>query len=292
LGTVDLTMNYPDFIIIGAAKSGTTMLTSWLRDREDVFVPEFDELNFWAYDEHSPGKLRWGNSPERDWPVTSANKYAEMFDNAPKNCATGECSVMYLESAFAAERIYSANPDTRLIVLLRDPVQRAISGYWMAHRNGWTNDTLGTAFSPENDRVKVGEYDTLLKPYLKLFPRNRLLVLDYSRLKTEPEKVQKEVCDHLSLDSTIVSSFRTVNQGGAPRWQRLYDLSRNKTLIKLGRNFQYSPIHKAVRSLRSKTLVQNKDIPMEEINQLRDHYRPHVENLESLLKMPFPTWLE
>jgi hypothetical protein len=103
-------MRNPDFVIAGAPKCGTTALYSYLKDRPDVFMPEFKEPHFFASDFRSYRQVS-----ERD-------AYLAMFAGAAPDAMVGEASVWYLLSQVAVPNIMRANPSARVIVMLRNPV--------------------------------------------------------------------------------------------------------------------------------------------------------------------------
>src|SRR6185295_16842547 len=114
----------PDFLIIGAAKSGTTALYRWLDQHPDVWLPETKEPHFFGRD-----KI-WANG--LDW-------YAALFEAAPAGAITGEASTTLTSHRLAhraAERVASVVPDARLIYVLREPISRMRSHYALYVRTG------------------------------------------------------------------------------------------------------------------------------------------------------------
>ncbi len=273
----------PDFLLIGAAKAGTTAVTNWLRARNDVFVPRLDEVNFWAYDPERLGELRWGSTPERHWPVTDAEAYRCLFRRAPSGAVRGECSVVYLESKIACDQIAASLPDVKLIVILRDPVVRAISGFHMATRNGWTDDSWTEAFAPDKDRVKTGEYHRLLAPYVDAFSRSQLLVLDHAELSTDPASACRKIEDFLGLEHRGDNQIPSANVGGRVRHQRLYDLTRNRHMVRLGSRWRGSPAHRLAQRARSSTMTTAEPPPDGLVNELARHYARMLPDLRELL---------
>src|SRR5437867_4308222 len=118
----------PTFLVIGAARSGTTALYLYLRQHPNVFMSRDKETNFFAFegealDFRGPGAEFVNNS------VVTLNAYLRLFADAPENAAIGEASPLYLYSLHAAERIHARLPDVRLIAILRNPIEQAYSHY-------------------------------------------------------------------------------------------------------------------------------------------------------------------
>jgi len=129
-------MKYPNFLIIGAARSGTTTLYECLRLHSDIYFPLSDaEPKFFS----------------REQEYIKGNEYYldRYFFNADAYVAVGEKSTEYMENQSSAIRIYSFNPSIKLLCMLRDPVERAISNYWWSVSNGHEKRPINEALRAE-----------------------------------------------------------------------------------------------------------------------------------------------
>ncbi|HEX9660552.1 MAG TPA: sulfotransferase [Rhodothermales bacterium] len=129
-------MRLPDFLVVGAAKSGTTSLYHLLRQHPDVFMSAVKEPGFFALKNrdlqfNGPGDM---NAIGR-CSVNSLETYTALFDEAGSGVAAGEASNIYLYSPEAPPAIKAAIPNVKLIAMLRDPVERAFSAYLMMLRD-------------------------------------------------------------------------------------------------------------------------------------------------------------
>jgi hypothetical protein len=115
----------PDFVIAGAAKCGTTALYEYLSLHPSVFMPELKEPAFFSPD-----------LPDR---VATLEEYRALFAAAPPQCMTGEASTTYLYSRVAIEQLVAHNPNVKVIVMLRNPVDAAYSLHGHAYRYGHEN---------------------------------------------------------------------------------------------------------------------------------------------------------
>jgi len=118
-------MSRPNFLIVGAGKSGTTTLADWLRQHPQVFIPAVKELNYFAGIPDLLGR------PNKTW-----GAYLSNFEPAGDAAAIGEASPSYLSTPDAAARIRDRLPDVKIIILLRNPVDRAFSSYHGAKMGG------------------------------------------------------------------------------------------------------------------------------------------------------------
>ena len=140
----------PSFVIIGAQRGGTTSLYDWLTSHPDVLAASQKELHFFDGKNYDRG-MGW---------------YRSRFPIARRGKITGESTPHMLYNPLSPQRAAAMlPPTTRYIVLLRDPVERAISHYWLSRRSGAETEDLATAISleasrlaPEQDAFSNGRY--------------------------------------------------------------------------------------------------------------------------------------
>lgn len=176
----------PDFVIVGAAKSATTWLSDNLGRCPDAFIPG-PEPHFFS-DNFSRG-LGW---------------YEEWFREARPEQVVGEKSADYLAHPDAAARLRRVLPNARLVVQLRNPVDRAYSDYCMLFRRGEVGPAPERYLDPGKAEVRRfldgGLYGRHLAAYYALFPRDQIKVILYDDIRRDPERIFAEVCEFLGLD--------------------------------------------------------------------------------------------
>jgi hypothetical protein len=186
----DETGRLPDFLVIGAAKSGTTSLAKWLDAREDVYVPARKELHFF--------------DRMRTWEHGAA-WYAAQFAGAGAGVTkVGEATPPYLAHAVAAERIAATVPDVRLIALLREPAERAWSHFAYDRDIGHPTTPFEAMVASagredEHQYVRIGRYVRHLERITSLLSRDQLLVVWFDDLRDRPAEVWRTVCAFLDL---------------------------------------------------------------------------------------------
>ena len=126
-----MTDRLPDFLLIGAARAGTTALHSYLRQHPDIFMPARKEPNFFAFqndvlDCKGPGADYINNS------VTDLTAYKALFNPAPAHAKLGEASPLYLFSERAPANIKETAPHAKMVVILRNPIEQAYSHFMYA----------------------------------------------------------------------------------------------------------------------------------------------------------------
>ena len=198
----------PNFLIVGAAKSGTTTLASHLSKHPDVYVPPAKELYFFERDE------LWDKGP--DW-------YAEQFASAGDAIAVGEATPGYMFYPWSVERIAQLLPGVRAIVCLRDPVERAYSHYlhW-ADRMWFEPRSFGEAVEDElaagADEVAAhdprrsppyfaylarGKYLEQLERLAGALGRDSVHVLLLEDLQADPGGTFSAICSFLGVDPGV-----------------------------------------------------------------------------------------
>jgi len=250
-------MRRPDFLIIGAQRAGTTSLFEDLRQHPAICLPAKKELHFFDV------QLRRG----AEW-------YFHQFP--PASCAvpsgrslTGEATPYYLFHPKAAERCFALVPDVRLIILLRNPVDRAHSHYEHAVSTGRESLSFEDALQAEEERLRDslaileadansvsrshrlysyasrGIYVDQLARWTRLFPPERMLLLCSEELFQDPEKQHAKLYRFLGIPP-MMPSFSRLNRGSYPKMSsdtrrrliqffephnaRLYELLRNSCL--------------------------------------------------------------
>ena len=210
-----------DFLGIGAQKAGTTSLHEYMRTHPQLYLPEAKEQPFFTDDDgYAEG-----------WETFSA----VAFHGAPRGRRYGKITPHYLAgpvawhqatptgepaSAVTARRIAQHFPDVRLVVMLRDPVERAISSYWQAVVLGDEPRPLNAALEAElapdalaaarahptdgHQHIVAGEYGRALADYLRCFRRDQLFVGSTSMLGREPMTLLGELWRFLGVDDSHV----------------------------------------------------------------------------------------
>ena len=133
-------MRLPDFLGIGTQKGGTTYLHGLLKQHPQVYLAYPKEVHFFSL--HYDKGLNW---------------YSHQFDIATADQRCGEITPYYLFHPLAAERIATALPKVKLVVLLRDPVDRALSQYFHSKRLGLESLDLEEALIAEPRRLSDAE---------------------------------------------------------------------------------------------------------------------------------------
>lgn len=177
----------PDFIVIGAMKSGTSSLYQWLGQQPEFELPPMKEPHFFSRDEVWQRGQPW---------------YLDLFPEAPGKLV-GEASTTYTNPDHcqeAAARMASVVPDARLVYVLRQPVERMRSHYRHAVLRGEERRPLAEVLSdPDNRYLQRSLYHHCLAPYLKVFDHSQICVVRFEDLVSDGAPAWPVVLGHLGL---------------------------------------------------------------------------------------------
>jgi hypothetical protein len=228
----------PDFLILGAQKAGTTALYAYLRWHPEITGPSFKEVSF--FDRHYVRGERW---------------YRAHLPASRSGKIVGEASPSYLFHPLAPERVAQMLPSARLIVLLRNPVDRAFSHYQHEFALGREPLSFEDAIDREDERMRGevehmlndasyfseawwnytylarGRYAEQLERWFTTFPREQLLVLLTDELASDPAGTYRRVLEFLGVDARELPSYPRI-------FEREYEQMSPATRARLERHFE------------------------------------------------------
>lgn len=222
--TMNNLFRLPNFIIAGAQKSGTTTLYVALKKHLGIFMSTPKELHFFNENQNYERGLEW---------------YSSFFKECPDDKIAGESTPGYLHYNQVASRIANTLPETKLIFLLRNPVDRAYSGYWHAVKVAGEVLTFERAIESEPYRIAKdpyaekfysylhrGYYFQQLQPYFQHFSRSRILILIAEEYFLNPQLILTQVTDFLGVycDQKFLDNASSVveNEALIPRSRELH----------------------------------------------------------------------
>jgi len=198
----------PDFMIIGRQKCGTTSLHDYMKHHPCILPSLGKESHF--FDRHYERGLDW---------------YLAQFPPIRKHpeLITGEATASYMDSQLPAERIRKHCPNAKLIVLLRNPAQRAISQFYMAHWLGLEKGEIESSFMSwldtrvqdrkENLYMEQSIYITMMRVWMEVLSADQFLVLRSEDLFNDPAKTTNRVYEFLGQSPFIGNNYKVANKG-------------------------------------------------------------------------------
>ncbi len=254
----------PDFFIIGAAKCGTTSLYDYLIQHPQIIPASQKEIFF--FDGYFDMGILWYKA----YFSTYLEKYFKKILQK-KDLITGEANPNYIFHPLVPKRIFNAFPNAKLIIILRNPVDRAYSDYNMRVRMNDENLSFEDSLKDEKRRVmgereKIyknenyfsynlttysyldrGIYIEQIKDWMNLFSKKQMLILRTEDLDENPNKILKQTFEFLGISNFKIKNMKRKNVGkykemnsNTRKWLIEYFKPHNERLYKyLGRNFDW-----------------------------------------------------
>jgi hypothetical protein len=220
-----LTLALPDFAIIGANKAGTTSVARYLEQNPAVGFASVKEPMFFSSQAGQASAPRGAASLARPYLAVTLPEYAALFPkDRPEARVFGEASTAYMAvPELSARMMCKIVPSMRIIVILREPADRAASAYRMCRGKDIeprpfgqivaNADKYATVLGNHNVReyIRLGLYSQLLEPFLRFFGPDRRLILRYDDLVRDPERFMSEINAFLGLPKFAYDTARRYN---------------------------------------------------------------------------------
>jgi hypothetical protein len=245
----------PHFVIVGAMRSGTTALATYLKAHPQVFMSPRKEVHF--FDDHFHEGMQW---------------YSRFFAGAQAGSKIGEATPNYMYDGQAISRMASVLPEAQLVVILRNPVDRAYSHYWQKVSYGTEHLDFRSAVAREPARLAPGD-PTVVRTYSYIdrgrylgqlkrirahYPQEALHLILFEEMKANPVHVLERLCRFIGVDPALVPSgagrrinaYTTFRSPGLRRFSKTYlPKSLQRLVGKLNtRTGSYPPMSREVRS--------------------------------------------
>ena len=287
-------MTLPNFIVIGVAKAGTTSYFRYLDQHPQIYMCPIKGSNYFGYEDACD--WQWhdeGAEPLlRHFHVTTFEEYKQLFDGATDEIAIGEVSPQYSRCPTAAQRIHHHIPDVKLVASLRNPADRAFSGFMMRTRRGEQVKAIHEELTPESSHVKEGFYYRRMKRYFDLFPREHLKIYIFEEFKQDPTSTIVDLFDYLNVSQQFVPDTSVkYNPAGVPRSRILNRLSFDRTLVRTAKSVLPAGMQKIAKDMRRRTMKTPPKFPEDLRAELIDYYRADIHQLEELIDRDLSIWL-
>ena len=287
-------MTLPNFIMIGVAKAGTTSFFRYLNEHPQIFMCEIKATNYFGYEDARDWKWTDEGDPPllQNFPVRTFEDYKAAFAGATDEIAVGEVSPQYFRCPNAARRIHDYIPGAKLVLSLRNPADRAFSGFMMRTRRGEAVGDFQEELTPRSSHVKEGFYYRRLKMYVDLFPRDQIKIYVFEEFKKDAAGTIKDLYGFLGVDSSFApdTSVRH-NPGAVPKFRLLNQLFYNPRLISAAQAVFPEGLQVKLKQIRDLNLKAMQKPPADLRADLLKLYREDILKLEDLLGRDLSIWL-
>jgi hypothetical protein len=299
----------PNFLIVGAARSGTTSLYHYLGQHPDIFFSETKEPCFLAY---ARGMY---NGEIHRHAVTDLDNYLKLFEPGASSKWRGEASAIYLhlhnEVISNIQYYIPDHNDLRIIMILRNPIERAFSQYMRNVRNIRENLSFEEAIEKEAERkskgfnsdylyIERGFYYEQVKTYLDKFKHVKVIL--YDDFSKDSLQVIDSVLEFLQLKRNFeIDNTVNYDKSGEPKFRSLIKfrrglINRNNPVKSIAKTFVPKPIRKKVAEQFTNFVydvsLEKKSISKDTYLELLNIYKNDVKNLGALIDRDLSGWLK
>ena len=285
-----------DFFIVGAPKAGTTSLYHYLNEHPQVEMSSQKEPDYFSDKAINEQGMYYGKNR-----VNTLDKYESLFVQK-ENIVYGEGSVSYLFYDNVAEDIKKYNPNAKIIIMLRNPIERAFSHYLMDYRLGLISDSFENILAKKSKHknahlfyqqyIEVSKYAKQIQRYLDFFEKDNILVIDYEDFKKNVSKTVDQVYSFLNISAEFAADINTKHN--------TFTMPKNKVI-----RFIYSfvflrkiltflfPIY-LVKNIRVLLFKADKkpELLKETRSQLRIIFNDDIKKLEEVLGKNYSKWIK
>lgn len=312
-------MKLPNFFIVGSAKSGTTSIYNYMKQHPEIFMSPIKETHHFSTDIDNT-KFRpdyaanlnlnidaWLDGDQKkeifhafvkDW-----NKYKKLFKQAENQKAVGEVTNSYLYSSTAAKNIHDKFPEGKIIMILRNPVERAFSHFLMDMKSGRESGSFINALKRDmakpmkgwgisNVYFEIGLYYEQVKRYLEVFPKEQVKIILYDDYRKDAPTVLKEICEFLTIDSGFAFEFsKEHNKAMLPKSAAVTLMMKQKGL----KNFVKDFFPKSLKKSLKKIFFTEKNLPKlstDDRKYLVELYKDDIQDLSKLINRDLSAWIK
>ena len=293
----------PNLLIVGAAKSGTTSLHNYLKQHPDIFMSDHKEPHFFINNEIGTNRISKG--------ISKYDDYIALFKNSESYKYRGESSAMYLQFPDISIKNINKylNDNVKIIIMLRNPIERAFSGYQHVKRYN-VMETLdfeeaikecenryfiNTNFTPASRYINIGLYYNMVKKFKANFKENIHIVI-YDDFIADTQNELSKIFSFLNISECVINTNEKYMVGGW-QWKSsfLKKLFLKKNLFKklIGFILPFQSFKKILRN----SLMQVFSIPVVKMKDatkrsLLNFYKEDIKKLSNIIDRDLKIWLK
>jgi hypothetical protein len=312
----------PNLFIVGAAKSGTTSVYNILENHPEIFMCPIKEPHHFSKDikfsNFNPNYQKRNKFDIEEYLskdilqkkhiayIDDYSQYIQLFRNVTNQKIIGEVSNGYLYSKLAAKEIYKFNHQSKIIIILRNPVERCFSHWLMDYRIGLSrsnsciddlifdynlNDQSWGGIS--HTYIQIGLYFEQVKRYLDIFPKNNIKILLFKDLKNDPNKFKNEIFNFLNLENINFERKidKQFNEARIPKYalsSAIYNYFISRPHLKKMINPSFAKLFK--NFLFTSTFEKNDYLSYLDKKKFLPYFIEDINNLENLIELDLSDW--
>ena len=282
----------PNFFIVGAPKAGTTSLYEYLKNIPGIYMPKIKEPNYFSI------STVVENDPRLN-PIREKSKYLKLFKNVKNEKIIGEASTSYLADPMAPKLIHQMIPNARIVISLRDPLERLFSHYLMNILDNQLklsfHDELqkelkcsrGFEYESPGIRLKASFYYEDVKRYLDFFGSKQVKIIIFEEFIKNPKGTINEILGFCGLNYTQDELKDVHNPFVQPRGQVSKFILTNRTIVKLAKKIIPKSNRKILRKKVFTKKVAKPEMEKNDKEVLVNLFQNDVKKLKTLIGHDF-----
>jgi hypothetical protein len=297
-------MNKPNFFIVGEPKSGTTALHDFLDQHPQITMSEVKEPYHFCTDFHRESDLF--HKKPLYFRYRDEDKYLSLFKQDKSYSAVGESSTFYIWSKYAAKNIHAFNPDAKIIIFLRNPIDfiYSLHSHWVVET--YENITsFSEALEAERERkttwehipsrayfpsmlyyTSVANYSAQVERFYKYFDRDQVKVFLFEDFKKSNADIFQKIVKFLQVDETFEPQYKRVNASKKPRCSALNYMAQNVYFIEGLKRVMPRRVHRMIKHAGQKMLwkeTARESMPDTVRHDLTKKFLQEVESVSDVL---------
>lgn len=291
-------MLLPNFVVIGAPKCGTTSLYYYLKQHPEVFLPQRKELHYFSYGHMCQLTGGPGDAHIVSSACSDLDNYEQFYTDARADNAIGDISPSYFYFSDVSKKIKDELGSPKIIVLVRNPIEKAFSQYMHLIRDNRETLPFYDALMAEGQRIEDGWaalwryaesslYTDRIQQYIDTFGKDQVKIIRFDDLTASCYETLEDLFRYLDIDPSFrPDTSQTYNKSGKPRLRFVAEfIARPNVVTSAARNFLPETVTTSVKNVLRKLNTGEKS-EMEERSRsyLKNYFRDDVSRLEELLE--------
>ena len=286
-------MTKPNFFIVGAPRSGTTSMYHYLKAHPEIFMSVEKEPGYFADDDFETYKV-----------FNTEESYLKLFDSARTHKIVGEASTTYLSSKLAAKRISEFNPDSKILIMLRKPVEFMYALHFERLHRNFTSRTFLQELEVQSkgessvDYLRlVYDWPSAIKRFIGQFGEQNIKVVIFEEFVKDPPFLYREVLKFLKVeDNNFKPSFDIYNQNKSAQQGMLSMLVKSGLYneIKKAKKILYSnpALYNAISKFVAPKFEKRPEMDSDLRKKLTKKFKPTVKEIEKIMHDKISSWNE
>jgi len=281
-------MTLPNFLVAGTFKAATTSIYEYLKQHPQIYMSPIKETKYFIYEAHNPEHVA---ARRLTYPIRTLEAYEKLFSDVKDEIAIGEVSPGYISSLHALQQIYRTMPNAKIIFSLRNPIDRAYSGYTMRMRNGYESRKVQQAMHEEALKFAEKTYYKQLLPWYEHFAAEQIKVVLFEDMKADAAHVMQELYRFLGVDAAFLPDVSYhQNVGGVPKSQLRQSIINYVRRYRLLRFYLPKGLRVYFSEFARTNLEKAPPLSADLRKKLSEIYCKDIDELSALTGKDFSSW--